>query len=251
MNQYFTYDSMHLWNWHAWDEKLSPMNHLIRHMTQKGWANHQSPETPKALPDDAYMNQVAAAWIDPALIREIESLGLHFEINHAGENWFTLMPDEVKKGEEHDPVTLFILDVCETKDNPRYAMELLEQYRDYWKMAAREHVALEFVASAPSRVDLSILILRELSQRYNLDYGRFYMDVSALIKAGGSLKDVPMYQYKGADGQLMEDPDMAIERITSLHRWALTPVSARMFWRGAGFRLRRLLRFCWAPSKTT
>lgn len=214
MNQYYDYPTKKLWDRDAWDCKLSPVQKLARWMAKNDITHvdyqYIQETANRELPKDVEYDDRLNAYIYPEVIRHWKDLGMHCEFGHAGEHWVTLVPDAVKRQEEHDPVTLFVL-VDFDATQKYWSMDFITYYQPYFEMAQKEGLMLCFVNSVPSRVDLCILILREMSQRYNINFSKFYMDVSAVLNAGRKLSEVPELGLKGKDGNVLADPDTGIE----------------------------------------
>lgn len=217
MNKHFEYPTRYLWNRDAWDCKLSPTQLLARWMAKEGLMKVDYPRihTKENTPDNLPFSVRMSSYEDAATHKAWEEQGMFLQFGHAGENWVTFTPRCVIEQKEHDPVTLFVL-VDFDYSQPYWGLDFSDYYKPYFEMAQKEGIMLCFVNSVPNRVDLCILILREMSQRYNVNHSRLYMDLSALKKHGRSLSEVPDFKLRGADGAILPNPDEAIEFFGSL-----------------------------------
>lgn len=215
MQRKYEYASQFLWNREAWDSKISPVQKIARWMGEEGLL-YRTYTGEIHMPEDAEMDVRLGSYLSPGEKRFWLDQGMRLDFGNAGERWVTLVPWEVMAGQEHDPLTLFVLtDFCYTDDC--WALKFTKYYRNLFEMAAKERMMLCFVNSVPSRVDLCILILREMAQRYNVNHSRLFMDVTAFTETGHRLSQVPGLKLKDADGSVLSDPDSAIVPFGSRH----------------------------------
>ncbi|MDO4343443.1 MAG: alpha/beta hydrolase [Eubacteriales bacterium] len=220
MNRYYTYENIKLWERGAWDCKISPMQALARFLCQSGAVDFACKEHETWEPEyeeGADAQAIALGrYISPGVLKKLEEKGLYYAYGAAADPWFVLLPEKVKRQEEHEPKILYVMRCLDTH-NPFWTTDLFEEYREYFKMAAEEQMMLLFtITSDPQKVDLTTIMVREISQRFNVNYTNLYMDVSALAKGGQSLRDVPDFCYRGVEGEMLEDPAAAVEKFGAL-----------------------------------
>lgn len=217
MNPYLTYDSIHLWRQEGWTEKVSPLHALGRWLSYSGLADFRCQEHPEGIPEGTKARHNGHGIPPIAIVQKWEKAGLRYFESGAADPAIVFIPQQVIDTQEREPQVLHIIIYTDTR-NPWWNIDLLTAYKSYLEMAARETVVLIFtITSAPDRIDLMVIMMREISQRYNFNYEHLYVDLSAVIKAGHTLKDVPDFRYLDADGKRMEDPDQAVVSYSSLN----------------------------------
>ena len=132
---------------------------------------------------------------------------------HAGEHWMILLPDEVRDGREHCPNVLTVIRETD-RDTPYWAMDTLELYRAYCEFAAEHRFLLEFIVTkGAERIDLAILIMREIAHRYNISYDQLYIDVSRFCARGRSINEIPAFELRDSEGHVIKTPEDAVESL--------------------------------------
>lgn len=218
MNIHYTYPNASLWARDAWNSKISPLHALARYMAYSGIAHfplkeRTQEELSSLVHNDSFSQK---SFLPEDIIRYWESRGLTYHLSGAGDPFFVMLPKCVKDGSNHTPRILHVIS-CADVTNPYWIMDMFDAYHDYFEMAASEQAMLIFtIASIPNRIDLVVIMIREIAQRYNVNYDKFYVDVSRILKAGKSLKEVPDFRYLDTEGAQMQNPDSAIGLFGSL-----------------------------------
>lgn len=208
MNPFFTYDNQFLWERHAWDPLVGPANTLLRWAIREGLYRVEGAAHPETLPEGTWPHPRLQCHMFPEELRYWAEKGMEVIPGHAGDHWMILIPDEVKNGAVHDPKVLTVVRECDTS-SPFWAMDTLALYRNYCELAAKERLLLEFIVThGTQRIDLAILIMREIAHRYNLSYDNLYLDITRLKAAGRRLSEIPGFKLEGVD-----DPDAAVEAL--------------------------------------
>lgn len=224
MNIHYTYPNEELWARDAWNQKISPLHALARYMAYSGIARFSLKErTPEEMEKLSHADLFSkAGYVSEETIRYWEEKGLYYCPSGAGDPFFVMLPSCVRDGSNRSPKILHVIS-CVEATNPYWTTEMFEAYRDYFEMAAQEQSMLIFtIASVPNRIDLVVIMIREIAQRYNVNYDNLYVDVSRLREAGKSLKEVPDFRYLDAEGNQMANPDDAVIPYGSLRIPALS-----------------------------
>ena len=211
-----TYDSIRLWRQEGWTEKISPLHALGRWLSYSGLADFYARDHSEKAASQG--NRHNGHGIFPTeIVTKWEKKGLRYFESGAADPAIVMIPQQVMDCCDREPSVLHVIIHTDTR-NPWWNTDLLVAYEPYLAMAAEQQIVLIFtITSKPDRIDLMVIMMREISQRYNFNYDHLYVDLSSVITAGRSLKDVPDFRYLAANGQIMPDPDLAIETFGSLN----------------------------------
>jgi hypothetical protein len=144
-----------------------------------------------------------------------------------GGDWICLAPkalyDRLNKRDDDEPEILVVLEYRDKSDRRRM-MQIMEEYKPYTEMAAKEgKIVIYFgFAGIDGMTGFELTnILQEISAFYHVEMTKMFLDVSAIINKGEKLRDIEGLQLRNANGGIINNPDSALTLFGSLHILAL------------------------------
>lgn len=220
MNRYYNYPNKELWNEGAWEHRMSQLVPLAQEIDRLNLEQNRiygKPESerrtdgifdPKA--NSLTYPEVKDAWADKGLYYYCASM--------ATSAWVAMIPNEQigRKGYDADMDTVIVLVNADLTD-PNWCMYILEKYDAYVQAAAKEKFAILFIAtSIRDKVNQYISIIQEAIVLFHLNYQRFFLDVSAIYRAGMTLRNVEGFAYFHEDGMKAESVDDVLLKYSSI-----------------------------------
>lgn len=190
MNKSYTYPHMELWSEDFWKNRGSQTNSLARWIQQKDREHRNtrpvfSPTGTSGKYDSKThstpIDEVIARWRDEGMDYRAREMG--------GMRWVTMLPHGLSADTCGCKILLTLCDMDYA--NPYWSMEILERYQALCPQAARERVALLFVASDGVEADNTyVRILQESAAIYHLKLDALYLDISTVYAEGNDLKAI-------------------------------------------------------------
>ena len=245
MNHCYRYPYKELWEEHAWDTRRSQLVPLAGWIGHENLAHHRIPAKPTAeRRTEGRFDPKANALTYPEVAEHWENCGLHYHCTSMGRNgWVAMVPTcHIGKQGYHDKMDTVIVLVNADMTDPNWCMYLLENFDGYLREAAKEKFALVFIVSNQFDDENEyISIMQEAIVIFHLNYDRFYLDVSSVLKAGKKLSEIEGFSYTAPDCAAPVDPDGAVRLLGGIpvidiaRRWQNKDSLAFKLIRGTGY----------------
>lgn len=215
-NKYYNYGSIGIWDAEAWKGRESVLYPLAMwleenngHITRGKGECEKKPDAPKFAKTNTY--------IYPDVVKRLDEMGITFRHDGLGGQWWIMLaPKSVGKGGNRHPKFLVIFHDTDYAD-PYWAMRAMDYYKDYIRMAAEEGMCILICATDGRDEDcLYSNVLCEMHAIFHVELDELYVDVSSVYADGKTLKDIPDFVYRDADGSVVPDPDSAVVRLGEL-----------------------------------
>ncbi|MCC8102079.1 MAG: PHB depolymerase family esterase, partial [Clostridiales bacterium] len=212
MNRYFQYPNQDLWKTEKWESKISTVFGLIK------WIGANSPKNttpyPAAQKYENYRelpcyNPKSNAVSLPEVIDYWASRDVYVEVrSQGGLAWILVAPTRCMKDFSLKTPGIFSMDNVDLTD-PWWAMRLLEEKQALNEMVAQEQntIMVYLACDGPDLSRVYVNILQEAYVMAPADTKEIYLDVSPVVKAGASLKEIPDFTYVDENGEPFADPD--------------------------------------------
>jgi hypothetical protein len=215
-NKYYNYENIKLWDLETWKDKISPVCALA------SWIETVNNNRGRALPKpsryahrtDGIYTHKSQSLLYPEIVKYWDDRGLVYKCDEMGMvNYIAMLPRKVINAEICDPrVLLVFLDA--DYNNHNWAMDTLEDYREYLELACRENLFLLFVVTdGPNNSHMFINILQELAVIHRLVLNKVYIDVSPVYREKQHLSQIPGFVYTDLNGIVLPDPDASVKSI--------------------------------------
>lgn len=215
LNRNYSYENISVWDPASWTGRESVIYPLAMWLEENSAPATRGKGSCEIKPD-APMFQKTKTYLYPEVIKELEDMGLTFRHDGLGGQWWMMIaPKTVGKGGDRCPRLLMVIHDADLSD-PCWAMKALDHYREYNRMAVEEGMCILYCATDGKDEDcLYSNVLCEMHAIYHIDLDKLYLDVSAVYKLGKKLSDIPGFVYKDREGNVVSDPDRAVEFIGS------------------------------------
>lgn len=216
LNKSYQYDNIGIWDIDAWKGRESVLYPLAMwleenngHIVRGKGECEKRPDAPKFAKTNTF--------IYPDVVEKLDEMGITFRHDGLGGQWWIMLaPKSVGRGGNRHPKFLLILHDADYS-NPYWAMETMDYYRDYIRMAAEEEICILICATDGKDEDcLYSNVLCEMHAIFHVELDELYVDVSSVYKDGKALKDIPGFTYQDLDGNVIENPDSAVVKLGKL-----------------------------------
>lgn len=131
------------------------------------------------------------------VIKELSDLGLEFHCTSMGfVEWVALLP----KKRSRDTKLLVVFTSMDTKNDPLWAMELTEYYRDYIAIAGKNDFAILFLVQAHDYVTgIYTDIILEVSALWKIDMKGVYLEAKNVKKDYDGFKKIDFFGIESID----------------------------------------------------
>ncbi len=231
-NAFCDYPDSSLWKMETWEDHQSKVWELGLWLT-KYVSTYKRKESKldvfEKRTDGEYVYKVHANMYED-VIRAWEEKGMYFRRGEmANICWFAMYPEGVKNRSLRNPKVIIVLHDGDYED-PNWMMNEVEYYKDYTEEAAKKgDVIMLYVASnGPDYFNTFINVNTELASVLHYTPSKVYMDVTPVYRSGYTLKDVPGFVYYSEEGEVIENPDLEVEKFGEARilnvtgRWANT-----------------------------
>lgn len=215
MNRYFRYPHQELWQEEPWKDRISQVFGLVK------WIGANDPLDTTPYPGSERVedyrklpgyNPKPNAISPPEMVAYWNGRDVHYECrSQGGLGWLMVAPMKCAKDFRRKTPSIFVMHNEDLSD-PWWAMRTMDKYRAYNEMVAEEQnvIIVYIVSNGPDVNRIYVNILQEAYVLAPGDSNHIYMDVSTVLNAGVSLRDIPEFTYRNRDGSAVEDPDAAV-----------------------------------------
>ena len=207
----YTYPGMEIWDAETWKGRESVMYPLAMWLEENNCRITRGKGSCRPCPGAA-TNPKTGAVLDPDVLKELDGMGLTFRHDGlGGEWWIMICPNSCGRGGNRHPNFMVVMADADYSD-PYWAMKMMDHYKEYNRMAAETGTCILYAVTDGRDEDcLYANILCEMHAIFHVELDHLYLDVSSVYECGLKLKDIPGFIYRDASGNVVDDPDAAVE----------------------------------------